>query len=138
MPNVQDWISNGGGCNIPCFVCHLTPRGIVNLLEQVEILWNQGAESRAARWADELRDARSALLSARQKFYEWYPLKLYISHSAATSSRINFSLRYLGQQVATLEVKTNGVVYIYISERQRQRITASAVTLCPVSTLEGL
>jgi len=104
----------------------------VNLLEQVEILWNQGAESRAARWADELRDARSALLSARQKFYEWYPLKLYISHSAATSSRINFSLRYLGQQVATLEVKTNGVVYIYISEET----AAANYRLCG-NTLSG-
>src|ERR1039458_3346964 len=48
----------------------------------------QGADSRAARWAEELRDAKSALMSARQKFYEWYPLKLYISHSAATKSQI--------------------------------------------------
>jgi hypothetical protein len=88
----------------------------VNLLEQVEHLWKQGADSRAARWAEELRDAKSAIMSARQKFYEWYPLKLYISHSAATKSPRYFSLRYLGQQVATLQVKANDVVYINISE----------------------
>jgi hypothetical protein len=78
-------------------------------------LWNQGAETKAARWAEELRDAKSALLSARQKFYEWYPLKLYISHSAATTSPINFSLRYLGQEVATLLVESDGV-YLCISK----------------------
>ncbi|MGA2219004.1 MAG: hypothetical protein ABSG51_13000 [Terracidiphilus sp.] len=103
--------------------------GVVNLLEQVEVLWNQGAESQAAGWAEKLREANNALLSARQKFYEWYPLKLYISYSTATQSPITFSLRYLGQQVATLQVKANDVVYITIPPK-----TAAVNTrLCGIS-----
>lgn len=86
----------------------------MNLLEQVEILWNQGAEAQSAEWAEKLGEAKNTLLSARQKFYEWYPLKVYISYSTATKPRIYFSLRYLGQQVATLHVKPNDAVYIKI------------------------
>jgi hypothetical protein len=88
----------------------------VNLLERVDVLWNQGAEVKAAAWAEKLNGAKNAFQSARQKFYEWYPLKLYISYSTATKPRIDFSLRYLGQQVATLHVKANDVVYINISQ----------------------
>lgn len=90
----------------------------MNLLEQVEQLWNQGAETKAAAWAIKLRDAKNALMSARQKFYEWYPLKLYISYSSAVKSSIPFSLRYLGQEVATLQVVENGIVFIDISEEK--------------------
>jgi hypothetical protein len=86
----------------------------VNLLEQVEHLWNQGAEAKAAGWAKRLRDAKEAILSAKQQFHEWYPLKLYLSYTTATKSRIDFSLRYLGQQVATLRVDVSGDVYINI------------------------
>lgn len=101
----------------------------MNLLEQVETLWNQGAESQAAGWVERLREAINALPSARQKFYEWYPLKLYISYTTATQSRITFSLRYLGQQVATLQVKANDAVYIKIPPK-----TAAANTrLCGIS-----
>jgi hypothetical protein len=87
----------------------------VNLLEQIEHLWNQGAEAKAAGWAEKLRDARESILSAKQRFHEWYPLKLYLSYTTATKSRIDFSLRYLGQQVATLRVDASGDVYINIS-----------------------
>jgi len=86
----------------------------VNLLEQVEHLWNQGAEVKAAGWAEKLRDAKKSIVSAKQQFREWFPLKLYLSYTTATQSRIDFSLRYLGQQVATLRVDTNGDVYISI------------------------
>jgi len=89
----------------------------VNLLEQVEHLWNQGAERKAAGWVEKLRDATESILSAKQQFHEWYPLKLYLSYTTATKSRIDFSLRYLGQQVATLRAEASGDVYIDISPR---------------------
>jgi hypothetical protein len=89
----------------------------VNLLEQVEVLWKQGAEKKAAGWAAKLRDANESILSAKQQFREWYPLKVYLSYTNATKSEIDFSIRYLGQQVATLQVKPSGDVFIYISEK---------------------
>jgi hypothetical protein len=89
----------------------------VNLSEQVEHLWHQGAEAKAAGWAEKLRDAKEAILLAKQQFHECYPLKLYLSYTTATKSRIYFSLRYLGQEVATLRVDMCGDVYIKISSK---------------------
>jgi hypothetical protein len=86
----------------------------VNLLEQVEDLWNQGADAKAAGWAEKLRDAKKSILSAKQEFREWYPLRAYLSYTSATKPGIDFSLRYLGQQVATLRVKSGGDVSINI------------------------
>jgi hypothetical protein len=90
----------------------------VSLLEQVEDLWKQGAETKAAGWAEKLRDANKSILLAKQKFNEWYPLKVYLSYTNATKSEIDFSIRYLGQQVATLQVeKVSGDVFITISPK---------------------
>jgi hypothetical protein len=86
----------------------------VNLLEQVEDLWNQGADAKAAGWAEKLRDAKKSILSAKQEFREWYPLRAYLSYTNATKPGIDFSLRYLGQQVATLRVKQSNDVSINI------------------------
>src|SRR5664280_2806958 len=89
--------------------------GVVNLLEQVEHLWKQGAETKATGWATTLRDANKSILSAKKKFHEWYPLKAYLCYTDATHSPIKFSLRYLGQEVATLQVKESDDVSITVS-----------------------
>jgi hypothetical protein len=86
----------------------------VNLLEQVDDLWRQGAEARAAGWATKLRAAKKSILSAKQQFHEWYPLKVYLCYTDAIKSEIDFSIRYLGQQVATLQVMASGDVFINI------------------------
>jgi hypothetical protein len=85
-------------------------------LEQVEDLWNQGAEARAAGWAKKLGDAKESILLAKRQFHGWDPLKVYLSYTDATNSPIKFSLRYLGQQVATLQVKRKRDVYIKIPQ----------------------
>jgi hypothetical protein len=89
----------------------------VNLLEQVNDVWDQGAEARAAGWAEKLREATNSIQSAKQQFKEWDPLTAYLSYTNATKARIDFSLRYLGQQVATLRVKTGGAVFINIAPK---------------------
>jgi hypothetical protein len=89
----------------------------VNLLEQVNRVWNQGAEGKAAGWAEKLRDAKAPIASAKRQFNKWDPLTAYLSYTNATKSRIDFSLRYLGQQVATLRVKAGGDVFINISPK---------------------
>ncbi len=88
----------------------------MNLLEQVEHLWNQEAETKAAGWAKKLRDAKKSVLLVKQQFHEWYPLKVYLCYTDAIKREIDFSLRYLGQEVATLRVEASDV-YINISPR---------------------
>jgi hypothetical protein len=80
-------------------------------------LWDQGAEAKAAGWAEKLRDAKKSILPAKRQFHEWYPLKAYLSYASATKSGVDFSLRYLGQQVATLRVAAGDKVYIRIPEK---------------------
>lgn len=58
-----------------------------------------------------------SILSAKQRFHEWYPLKVYLSYSTATNPKTDFSLRYLGQEVATLRVEPDGEVLINISTK---------------------
>ncbi|HEY1987483.1 MAG TPA: hypothetical protein VGG85_18860 [Terracidiphilus sp.] len=89
----------------------------MNLLEQVDQVWNQGAEAKGAGWAEKLRDAKNAIQSAKEQFRKWDPLTAYLSYTNATKSGIDFSLRYLGQQVATLRVKAGGDVFISISPK---------------------
>lgn len=88
----------------------------MNLLEQVEVLWEQGAEKKAAGWADNLKGAKKSVLFAKRQFHEWYPLKVYLCYTDAIKSRPKFSLRYLGQEVATLQVEASGV-FITISAK---------------------
>lgn len=85
----------------------------MTLLEQVEQVWRLGAEAKAAQWAVKLRDAKSNVLSAKKEFHEWYPLKVYLSYTSATKSVVDFSVRYLGQEVATLRA-AKGNVHINI------------------------
>jgi hypothetical protein len=86
-------------------------------LEQVNHVWNQGAEAKAAGWAEKLRDAKDSIQSDKKEFRKWHPLTAYLSYTNATKSGIDFSLRYLGQQVATLRVKAGGDVFISISPK---------------------
>ena len=81
----------------------------MTLLEQIEDLWNQGAETKAARWVEKLSGAKEYILSAKQQFREWKPLKVYLCYTDAIRREPKFSLRYLGQEVATLRVKANDV-----------------------------
>ena len=81
----------------------------MNLLKQVEHLWSKEAETKAAGWAVKLRDAKKSIQSAKQQFHEWYPLKVYLCYSDAIERNIKFSLRYLGQEVATLQAGANDV-----------------------------
>ena len=86
----------------------------MNLLEQVEDLWKHGAEKKAARWAENLKGAKKSVLSAKKRFHEWYPLKVYLCYTDAIKAQPEFSLRYLGQEVATLQVEESGDVSITI------------------------
>jgi hypothetical protein len=72
---------------------------------------------KAAGWAEKLRYATNSIRSDKQYFRKWDPLTAYLSYTNATKSGIDFSLRYLGQQVATLRVKAGGDVFINISPK---------------------
>lgn len=81
--------------------------GNMGLLEQIEDIWLKGAESKAAGWAMQIRDAKPKLIKAGKMFRERSSLQVYLSYTRATKSQIPFSLRYLGQEVAILIVDTD-------------------------------
>jgi ribonuclease J len=82
--------------------------GSMDLLNKIEEVWADGAERKASDWSRKLNKARPMIVNAKAKFHEWYPLKMYLSFTSATKSCIKFSIRYLGQEVATLSVDDNG------------------------------
>ena len=102
----------------------------MNLLEQIEHEWAKGAGKIAAGWAVKLKKAKDSLGPARQKFYQWYPLIIYTSYSNAIDRRCPFSVRYLGQEVAMLRVKSDGV-YICISKEHAVANRRFGMTLLP-------
>jgi len=88
----------------------------LTLLEQVEEVWERGAAKKATEWAEQLKQAIPKINEHKKAFREWHPLKVYLSYTNATSSRIPFSLRYLGQEVATLTVDC-GRPFLQVTEK---------------------
>ncbi|QXE92781.1 hypothetical protein KP001_09790 [Geomonas subterranea] len=80
----------------------------MTLLEQIEEVWERGAATKAIKWAVQLEQAIPKITEHKKSFREWQPLRVYLSYTTATSSKIPFSLRYLGQEVATLTVEDAG------------------------------
>lgn len=89
----------------------------MTLLDQIEGHWKTiQADRKVANWAKQLRDNEAAIQGAAKKFHEWKPLHVYLSVTQAMKPKISFSLRYQGQEVASLAVKDNGV-YLVISTK---------------------
>ena len=82
--------------------------GIVSTVQHLLNTENEW-ESRYDSYADLINLKSESIRINKQKFNEWAPLYLYMNVSEA-KKRGQFSLRYLGQDVAKLQVKDNKIL----------------------------
>jgi hypothetical protein len=78
------------------------------------LLDNSEWELRYGKYADDIELKSKIIKTNKQKFNEWAPLYLYMNVSEAKGTG-KFSLRYLGQDVAILQVKSTGSIIISTS-----------------------
>ena len=71
-------------------------------------------EDRYSKYADAINSNLAIIRNNKQKFNEWSPLFLYMNVTEAKKDNGAFSLRYRGQDVATLKAKND---YIFISTK---------------------
>lgn len=74
----------------------------MELLDTTRKCWTAKSEAESTQWAEELLSCRDRVIKAGKKFHEWAPLRVYLSVTRARNPKVSFSLRYLGQEVATL------------------------------------
>jgi len=90
----------------------------MTLLQQIEGLWTTNqADGIAAKWAKKLKDNEATVRESAKKFHEWHPLHVYLSVTRAMNASISFSLRYQGQEVASLSVKKGDDIHLVISPK---------------------
>jgi len=88
----------------------------MTLLQQIEGHWTNQADGIAAKWAKKLKDYEDTVRESAKKFHEWHPLHVYLSVTRAMNASISFSLRYQGQEVASLSVNGDDV-HLVISSK---------------------
>jgi hypothetical protein len=80
----------------------------MNLYEQTKGLWGARAQSLSLRWAESVQASIHAIETSSKQFREWRPLRFYLSvgqaAAAAGRSGVEYSVRFRGQEVATLRV----------------------------------
>lgn len=90
----------------------------MNLLEQINALWNEDLEAKTCGWARDVVAKKHLVEAMTTQFHEWAPLYVYTSVARVKGSGPTFSLRYEGQEVAELDVK-EGEVWLRISQQTR-------------------
>lgn len=81
-----------------------------NTISKVRCLLQQNPEwiDRYAGYADAIKSNLAKIKNIKEKFHEWAPLYLYMNVTEA-KGKMQFHLRYLGQDVAKLKVDNNQV-----------------------------
>lgn len=74
----------------------------MNLYDQTRGLWDGPTRALSSRWVDCLTAALPRITAASKTFNEWKPLRFYLSVTNALKPSVVFSLRFRGQEVATL------------------------------------
>ena len=81
--------------------------------EQIKNVWEDNKtefEESTDGWLRALEKSKKIISQARKQFHQWNPLRVYVSVTRATSnSRVLFSLRFFGQEVAEVFVKDKKV-----------------------------
>lgn len=82
--------------------------------KEIDNIWAQNRadfNQRLSNWAKALNCGKDVSTLAKEKFHQWEPLKTYISVSKSNSTRrAKYSMRFYGQEVASLTVKNNEVI----------------------------
>lgn len=92
----------------------------MNLYEQTKGLWGAEAQALSARWVESLTSALPRIRAASRRFNEWKPLRFYLSVTNALKPQVEFSLRFRGQEVATLTVPANDPHLTFSADHQER------------------
>ena len=95
----------------------------MKLINEIDNLWEehkQDFDQRLSSWAEALKCGQAASLLAKKKFHQWGPLKTYLSVGKSKGkSKIIYSMRFFGQEVANLIVG-NGNVQLKLKGHERK------------------
>lgn len=96
----------------------------MNIVSMIEQNWAENKEiyeERIGRWASQLQSNREIILKAREQFHQREPLIIYTSVAQASKSGSpSFSVRYCGQEIATLKVGKDSNLYLLFSEKHKK------------------
>lgn len=82
------------------------------ILGEIENLWetNNSFKDKLRSWLDQIRLTQQRAVEMRQYFHQWQPLSAYVRAGNNTGkNRFSFSLRFLGQEVASLIIRGSDV-----------------------------
>lgn len=88
----------------------------MTLLDEIEAVWKPEHVAQVDGWAADLERSLSCFAQASKRFKVTSPLDVYLTVSRAKQSTARFSVRFLGQEVAELIVKEEGV-FLAISKK---------------------
>jgi hypothetical protein len=95
-----------------------------NLAVQIKKMWEDNEdefEKKLNDWLRVLEKGEKLISRARKQFHQWEPLRVYVSVTKAKSnSRVLFSLRFFGQEVAELFVE-DGKVTLRLEKRHSEK-----------------
>ena len=77
---------------------------------QLKLSENTEWEDRYSKYADAINSNLTIIRNSKQTFNQWSPLFLYMNVTEAKKSNGVFSVRYRGQDVATLKVKNDSIL----------------------------
>jgi hypothetical protein len=90
-----------------------------SITQKVKDQWDndKNIKERLSGWLDACRKGKDKIRKAKKQFHQWHPLRVYVSVGKAKSNTAVFSLRFLGQEVAELVVKTKDEVKLSLSDK---------------------
>jgi len=96
----------------------------MNLAVETKKKWEEHKtkfEKELDDWLQALEQGKKIIIQARKQFHQWNPLRVYVSVTKVrkSKSRVLFSLRFFGQEVAELFVK-NGKVTLKLTKRHSE------------------
>ena len=92
------------------------------ILREIDNLWeaNNSFKDKLRSWLDQIKLTQQRAAEMRQYFHQWRPLSAYVKAGNKTGKDLfSFSLRFLGQEVASLIVRGSDV-YLNVSDKTAQ------------------
>ena len=90
-----------------------------SITQKVKDQWDnhKNIKERLNGWLDACKEGEDKIRKAKKQFHQWHPLRVYVSVGKAKSNTAVFSLRFFGQEVTELVVKTKDEVKLSLSDK---------------------
>lgn len=88
--------------------------------DKIKIIWDHNKEDfekKTRTWLTQIMKNKKSIQDNRAKFHQWDPLRIYLSVTDARSGQ--FSVRFLGQEVAKLRIENNKAFLVIENKHER-------------------